>query len=196
MASAQAGAYEDFFKAVGSDDVATVSTLLQRGFDPNSRDGKGQLPLYLSLREFAPKVAEALLATPGLQLDATNAAGETALMMAALRGRTEWVRRLIERGAQIERSGWTPLHYAASSAEGEGAARLLLERGAKIDALSPNGSTPLMMAARYGSEATLRLLIERGADLKLQNQLGLDAAGFARAAGREALASWLQKAGR
>ena len=31
----QAGAYEDFFKALKSDHVSTVQDLLQRGFDSN-----------------------------------------------------------------------------------------------------------------------------------------------------------------
>jgi len=38
-------------------------------------------------------------------------------MMAALRGSLEWTQRLIERGAAINRDGWTPLHYAASGPE-------------------------------------------------------------------------------
>jgi hypothetical protein len=42
----QAGAYEDFFKAVKSDNVRTIQALLQRGFDPNTvnPEGVGQKP--------------------------------------------------------------------------------------------------------------------------------------------------------
>ena len=50
---------------------------------------------------------------------------------------------------------------------------------AYIDAESPNGTTPLMMAARYGSEKAVQLLINEGADLTLKNQLGLTALDFA-----------------
>jgi hypothetical protein len=39
------------------------------------------------MRYDAPNVAVALLASPTLKVDAANAKGETALMMAALRGR-------------------------------------------------------------------------------------------------------------
>ena len=56
VCSAQAGAYEDFFKAIERDDARTVSALLQRGFDPNTRDEEGQVPLYLALRSPSPKV--------------------------------------------------------------------------------------------------------------------------------------------
>ena len=117
FSSAHAGAYEDFFRAVNVDNVRTVNQLLERGFDPNAADEKGQVGLYLALREGSLQVAEALLKHPGLKVDAVNAAHETPLMMAALRGNLEWTQRLLDRGAQLNRKGWTPLHYAASGPE-------------------------------------------------------------------------------
>lgn len=184
---AQAGAYEDFFAALERDDARVVTTLLQRGFDPNSRDEEGQVALFLALRRPAPAVAEALWAHPQLQVDPVNAAGETPLMMAALRGQVAWMRRLIERGAKPHHEGWSPIHYAATGPEPQAVA-LLLERGVPVDARSPNGTTPLMMAARYGSERSVALLLQRGADARLRNQRDLAAADFAREAGRDALA--------
>lgn len=191
--SARAGSYEDFFKAVSLDDAAAVERLLKRGFDPNSRDEAGQAALFLCMREGSFRVAALLLQSPDLQVDAANAAGETPLMMAALKGHTEWLPRLVERGARIEREGWTPLHYAATGPQ-TAAVRWLLERGARIDARSPNGSTPLMMAARYGAEDSALLLLQRGADARLRNQRELAAADFARQAGREQLAGQLAAA--
>jgi ankyrin repeat protein len=187
FSAAVAGAYEDFFAAIERDDASSVTSLLQRGFDPNSHDPKGQPALVLALRNPSPQVAEALWAHPGLQVDLTNAANETALMMAALRGNVDWMRRLIDRGARVHQQGWSPIHYAASGPEPR-AVELLLDRGAPIDARSPNGTTPLMMAARYGSERSVTLLLQRGADRRLRNQRELDAAAFARDGGREALA--------
>jgi ankyrin repeat protein len=55
----------------------------------------------------------------------------------------------------------------------------LLEHSAYIDAESPNGTTPLMMAAMYGSPEAVKHLIQAGADLTLKNQLGLTALDFA-----------------
>jgi ankyrin repeat protein len=187
LSSARADDAVSFFRAVNVDNASGVSALLARGFDPNTADERGQVALYLAMREDAPKVAAALLAHPATRIDATNAVGETPLMMAALRGRLDWIQRFIERGAQVQRDGWTPLHYAASGPEPR-AVKLLLDRGAPIDARSPNGSTPLMMAARYGDEAATQELIARGADPTLRNERGLNAADFARLGGREALA--------
>jgi ankyrin repeat protein len=55
----------------------------------------------------------------------------------------------------------------------------LLENSAYIDAESPNGTTPLMMAAMYGSPESVKVLIQAGADLNIKNQLGLTALDFA-----------------
>ena len=49
-AMAHAGSYDDFFTAIQRDDGATISTLLRRGFDPNTRDPKGQVGLSMALQ--------------------------------------------------------------------------------------------------------------------------------------------------
>lgn len=192
---ASAGAYDDFFSAVETDNGSVIQSLLSRGFDPNSRDLQGQTGLYLALRGRAFNAAEALLKAPGVDVNALNEAGESALMMAALKGQTGWCKRLIEQGAQIDKIGWTPLHYAATGPE-PAVVKLLLDKGAAIDARSPNGTTPLMMAAQYGSEPSADLLLARGADPRIKNEKGLSAADFARLARREALAMRVERAAR
>lgn len=193
-AGVRAGAYEDFFSAIEVDDDGGLRRLLARGMDPNTLDPKGQHALYLALRSASPKVFALLLQHPAIQLDQANAAGETPLMMAALRGRVDAMKALIERGAQVDRAGWTPLHYAASGPSAEAVA-LLLARGASVNARAPNGNTPLMQAARYGSEDSVRLLLQKGADRRLRNARDLDAAGYARLDGRDSLAQRLESGG-
>lgn len=187
VSSAFAGPKEDFFKAVDIDAANVVTGLLAQGFDPNERDDQGQVPLFLALRSESRKVAAVLLAHPKVEVDVANPHGETPVMMAALRGDLALTRALLDRGARIAREGWTPLHYAASGPEPK-VVELLLERGAPIDALSPNGTTPLMMAARYGAIDAADLLARRGADKAVRNQRGLTAADFAAGAGRDELA--------
>lgn len=193
FSSAFAGAYDDFFRAVETDNGSVVQALLQRGFDVNSRDNKGQTGLYLALRGGSFKVADVLMKAPRLDVNALNEAGESPLMMAALKGQADWSNRLLDQGAKLDKIGWAPLHYAASGPE-VAVVKLLLDRGASIDAGSPNGSTPLMMAAQYGSEASVDLLLARGAKTRVKNDRGLTAADFARLGKREALASKLERA--
>ena len=201
FSAANAGAYDDFFRALKNDDAARVKALLAQGFDANSVDNKGQVPLYLALRDGSLQVGAALLDHPTTRFDQANAVGETPLMMAALRGQTEWAGRLLDRGAQLdgvdrgERPGWTALHYAAASPEARTVA-MLLARGARVDVRAPNGTTPLMMASQYGPEDAVRQLLQKGADPRLKNDQGLMAADFAARGGREALARQLQAATR
>ena len=196
VSSVKAGAYDDFFKAVNFNDALVVQGLLARGFDPNSRDEKGQAPLYLAMRQGSFKVAEVLLTHPEVRQDLLNAAGESAMMMAALKGHLDWVKRLLDRGARIEGlepRAWTALHYAATGPEPQ-TVQVLLARGAMVDARSPNGTTPLMMAARYGTDPSVDLLLQKGADAKLKNDAALTAADFASVAGRVPLARRLAQA--
>lgn len=195
IASANAGAYEDFFAAVSRDDGAAVQSLVKRGFDPNSRDPAGQTALHLALRDRSPRVVKALWESPQLDVNSINASGESPLMMAALRGDLDRVVQLLGRGAKVHQDGWSPLHYAATGPEPKVVA-LLLERGAPIDALSANRTTPLMMAAGYGAEASVDLLLARGADKRLRNDRDLDAAGFAKIGGREFLLQRLSSGSR
>ena len=176
-----AGAYEDFFVAILRDDDAAIAALLRRGFDPNTRDPKGQVGLTIALQNGSSKAFAALLASSQVNVEARNAQDESPLMMAALKGNLEAVKALLARDADVNKTGWAPLHYAASAGSRQHVAiiALLLENHAYIDATSPNGTTPLMMAAQYGSNEAVQLLLDEGADPTLKNQLGLTAADFA-----------------
>jgi uncharacterized protein len=135
--------------------------------------------------------ASSYLASPALKVDAANAKGETALMMAALRGRLDWTHKLVERGAKVQREGRSPVHYAATGPNTRVLA-LLLKRGADMDALAPDRSTPLMLAARHDPEDSVKLLLQRGANKRLLNDRDLSAADLAQYGGRTWLVPLLQ----
>lgn len=178
-----AGSYDDFFIAIKRDDPSTISALLNRGFDPNTLSPNAEHGLVVSVRDSSLKAMAVLLAWPKTKVEVRTLNDESPLMLAALKGLTEICQQLIELGADVNKPGWTPLHYAASNGHLSVMA-LLLDHHAYIDAASPNGTTPLMMAARYGSFAAAKLLLEAGADPSLKNDLGLSAVDFARVVDR------------
>ena len=193
--NATAGSFDDFFIAIKNDNGAAVADLLKRGFDPNTRDAKGQPGLSAAMQERSLKVARVLLEHPSIDVNALNAAGESALMLAALKGEVVEAELLIGRGATVSLPGWSPIHYAATGPEPQ-LVKLMLDRGADIDAASPNGTTPLMMAAQYGVDESVKMLLQRGADLSKRNQRGLGPVDFARLSGREPLVRLLEQARR
>lgn len=185
-----ASSFDDFFIAIKQDNVAAVRQLAQRGFDLNTLNAAGEHALFLAIRDDAPGVAAFLVGQPKVNVEARTAQGESPLMMAAIKGQLELASRLIARKAEVNKPGWTPLHYAVSRDTETSTAmvRLLLEHHAYIDAESPNGTTPLMMAAHYGSAGAVKLLLEEGADPLIRNQRGLTAIDFAHRANRAAAA--------
>ena len=177
------GSYDDYFKAIVLDDARTVSSLLQRGFDPNTVNAKGVHGLFLAVQSDALNTASVLIQWPKTRVEWRSDKDESPLMMASIKGHVDLVQQLIAKDADVNKTGWTPLHYAASGAKTQ-VITILLDHSAYIDAESPNGSTPLMMAAMYGNAACVQQLLEAGADPTLQNQAGLTAADFARQASR------------
>ena len=97
----KAGAFDDFFKAIVFDQVPVVGKLIYRGMDPNTPTEKGEPALVFAVRSGAPKTVAFLLKQPGIQLDATNTADETALMLAANANDLASANLLIEAGASV-----------------------------------------------------------------------------------------------
>lgn len=186
--SPSAAPIDELVQAAARDDFRQVQRLLREGVDPNLLDASGRLPLVTALQEASQRSAAALLESGRLDIGQRNHAGETALMMAALKGDLAWCEKLIARGAPIDHEGWTPLHYAASQ-DNPRVVAFLLSKGARADAESPNRTTPLMMAAGYGAQDAVQLLLNAGADPMRRNDRGLDAAAFAARAGRDKLAA-------
>ncbi|AZP13630.1 ankyrin repeat domain-containing protein [Undibacterium parvum] len=177
--SAHAAAYDDFLFAVKFNDVRTVQNLLAKGMDANTLEAeRGETVLMIALREKSMKVVELLLKHPEIKLEARAHNGDTALMLASYLGNRAAVTQLLDAGAEVNQPGWAALHYAAINGDLKIIA-LLLEHAAYIDAISPNKTTPLMMAVRSGKLAAVQLLLDEGADIGLINSMNLSALDFA-----------------
>ncbi len=195
-APGQAGEHDavTFFRAVQLDDARRIKPLLARGLDPNVREPeRGETGLITALRYDAMNVFELLLAQPKIALDAQAENGNTALMMAAFRKNKAAVEKLVAKGAQVNRPGFTALHYAAAAGDID-ILRYLLEQHAYIDAESPTKVTPLMLAAREGQEEAVKVLLEEGADATLRDSgFKLTAAEMAEKAEKPWIAEAIRK---
>lgn len=174
-----AGAYDDFFRAVKIDNAGEVRSLLARGLDPNIIEPeRGDSGLILALREDSMKVFDVLVNAKDINLNLRSRNGDSALMIASYKSNKRAVEKLLANRAEVNQQGWTALHYGAASGNND-IVRMLLDRSAYIDAESPNGTTPIMMAARGGHILTVKLLLDEGADASLKNELGMSAIDFA-----------------
>ena len=157
------------------DDVREVKTLIDKGMSPNQKDPRGMPILMVAIQENSVKTVDYLINVKGIDLNQPNMTSETPLMFASLYGLFPEVKVLVnQKEVPVNRPGWTPLHYACTNGHLE-IAQFLLEKGAVVDAPSPNETTPLMMAIRAGNIQLVRLLLDRGADIRIRNQQGYSA---------------------
>ena len=158
-------------EAIRLDDADAVRRLLAKSVSPNLREKTHGPAIVMAAKLDSFKSLALLAVAPGVDLEATDASGQTALMMAAIKGHEPSVKLLLDRGAKVDSDGWTALHYAASRGHAE-VARMLILRGANLDARSANGTTPVMLAARNEHFSTMELLADMGADLTARNENG------------------------
>ena len=119
----------------------------------------------------------------GVDADAAQLDGSSALLWASHRDDVETVRLLIEAGADASTGndlGATPL-WAASENGSTAVLRMLLDAGADPNRELLSGETPVMVAARAGSAEVVRQLAAAGADLDRQGSRGQTALMWAAA---------------
>lgn len=183
----------EFWRAVEANDVGSVRFELARGIDPNSVHPEKGPAIVAAVRDKSFEVAKILASLDKTQVDKPNAADETALMFASLHGDKSVADLLIQRGAQVNRPGWTPLHYAATGGHPDITRWLLDEHHAFVDAQSANGTSALMMAARMKHLPVVQVLMDHGADPTLRNQAGLDVTAYLERVGELRAAEWMRE---
>jgi hypothetical protein len=103
----------------------------------------------------------------GIDVNAANAKGATALMVAALNGQLDIVRLLLRNGANVNLKmkdiGVTALHWASQDGNAD-IVKELLSAGADIHSALSNGQNALIMAANSGHADVVRILLDKGAD--------------------------------
>lgn len=122
-------------------------------------------PIHQAAEEASYEAVASLL-DAGCEVDALNAHGQTALLVALCRGARSIVALLLDAGAdvhvQVPGTGGA-LHVAAGCGRGDFVAQIV-EAGCGVDSENDLGETALHIAAFYGTYEAMRVLLRLGAD--------------------------------
>ena len=163
-----------------------VDSLLKYGANACIRDSLQVTPLIYMFRPLRPNLACAkLLLDAGMEIDAQDYQGASALSFASQFNSVSGVKFLLEHGAEVNIAnlmGETPL-IVAVQANAHGSIPILLAHGASLIRYTRSGRSVLHQAADYSDEDTLRLLTSvriRGIDIKHKDGDGHTAWDLAR----------------
>ncbi|KAJ5520198.1 hypothetical protein N7463_000651 [Penicillium fimorum] len=144
--------------ATATANLEMVELLLEFNVAINQPDPvTGSTPLFAAAQLGKTEIVRCLLKSKA-DVNLCNKNGETPLHVAAYHGHLEVTELLLEADADPnveDKEGWRPLHKAYDHAE---VARLLLARGADINAISDGGS-PLFIASNESSPKVVQVLL-------------------------------------
>jgi ankyrin repeat protein len=175
-------------RAILHDQSEAVNLLLDMGMDVNapgfseSELLRGRTSIYFAILSQSPEMIR-LLIERGATLDVSDGGGNTPLHWATMNCAPEVIEVLLDAGADIDAVDarqWTPLmqvvfHVLVKKDVHSACVRLLLDRGANVNARAERGKTALMLAAGHGYTELVTLLLDGGADIDATDEYGFTA---------------------
>src|SRR6266702_3967463 len=177
--------FTPFLLAALNGRLEIAQVLLDHGANANTENGSGEMPLALVSRGKYDSQEHALcdiqiFLVHGVDMNAQNKQYNTAIHLACYSGKIEITQMLLDPGAYMNKQneqGETPLHLVSrgqygSEEHGVGIARLLLARGADVNAQDKNHFTAFLLAALNGRLEIAQVLLDHGANANAQNDQG------------------------
>jgi len=129
-------------------------------------DEFGFTGLHLAAWESTPAMVRVLVVAKA-DINQVDPYGRTALTLAAWSGQWRNVRLLVSSGADVTYAGvfdgYTALHFVARNIDDTATVSLLVQQKANINQATPDGSTPLILAAKHQNWRNAKQLVNMGA---------------------------------
>lgn len=166
--------------AVVRGNLKTVEQLLEQGVDVDEKSPKLGCTALVWAILFKHQALFNRLLVAGADIELSDAAGRTPLMIASSSGSLLIVKRLINEGADVNKkqSGGinevdqTALMYGATRKDNVAILKYLAEKSAGLNMVDEHGNTALMVAASGGHIENVRYLLSSGANRGLKNNVG------------------------
>lgn len=138
------------------------------GVDPNARGRRGETPLWFALRKGRAAEAAALVALGADPLLGPEGEPKALTLAAQEPAFADVLREMLGRGTSPDATDDvldrpTPLVFLAMNTNARPNIRVVVEAGARLDALDLNGRTPLARAVLWRMWEEALLMVERGA---------------------------------
>jgi ankyrin repeat protein len=131
----------------------------RQSVDPDDRDLEGETPLHAACES---NNLYAISILDGLDQNVSSSRGWTPLRMAVRRGFIDCTRHLLgDEAVHVDlpsQSGHTPLHLAAKHGDVR-LVKMLIARGASVNARTIEGFTPFLLACFHGQDAVVKHLL-------------------------------------
>ncbi|EPE36603.1 Ankyrin repeat-containing protein [Glarea lozoyensis ATCC 20868] len=170
--------------AVVEGDPKDVQRLLDEGANLSVKNRDGLTPLHLAVQQQDTFMVNRLLER-GANTEATSNDGSKPLFIAAAFSTASAVlivEDLLKFNSDVEsfnQETRTTAFYQAVDADNWRVAKILLERGADVDAKNSDGQTALYSAVQRGNIRLTKLLLKHGADSKIKLEDGSTLKDFA-----------------
>lgn len=179
-----------------------VKILLKYKASVNVSDQEGKTALHLCCRsapeiftEIQATIVVSNLVTAGASVSARDEDGMTPLHHAAISGRLDTARVLLEEGAHIsskDSRGLTALHHSARNHQSS-FIKMIVSKGLHVDVKDTKQLTALHHAIASNSLEAVKALLEAGADVNLEDTEGRRYTEYANMYDSQNILIWLAK---